>query len=79
MGASPPSSAAALATYAASAPSPAEAREPARFPLWRQFLAYYTRTQDRSHLRELDDRMLRDIGLTREQVSHGFWHVIDES
>jgi uncharacterized protein YjiS (DUF1127 family) len=44
--------------------------------LWREFVRYLTgsprsRLRQRAALRELDDRMLRDIGVTREQAWRG--------
>lgn len=37
-------------------------RVPATLRIW------YQRWQQRAHLDELDDRLLRDVGLTRDQV-----------
>ena len=31
-------------------------------------LAWFCRARQRRHLRQLDDRLLRDIGLTRDEV-----------
>jgi uncharacterized protein YjiS (DUF1127 family) len=39
--------------------------------LLRRFLAWRRRRLDRRHLLDLDERLLRDIGLTRTEVTHG--------
>ncbi len=47
--------------------------------LFRLLLVWQDRERQRRHLRELDDRMLKDIGLSRADVAHEadkpFWRV----
>ena len=47
---------------------PARHAGPAREGRWRRMLRW---VRDRRHLREIDDRLLRDVGLTREDVRRG--------
>jgi uncharacterized protein YjiS (DUF1127 family) len=47
--------------------------------LFDQVLAWLDHARQRRHLGELDDRLLRDIGLSRTEVEHEisrpFWHT----
>jgi len=56
-------------------PSPAEAL----LGLWRLLIVWNGRWQDREQLREMDPRILRDIGLSRRDVereaSKPFWRA----
>ena len=36
--------------------------------LWQRFLVYYARARDRRELQCLGDHLLRDIGVTRDQL-----------
>jgi uncharacterized protein YjiS (DUF1127 family) len=47
--------------------------------LFDRFFTWLDRARQRRHLSELDDRLLRDIGLSRaeveNEVSRPFWHA----
>ena len=47
--------------------------------LFDQLIEWLDRARQRRHLGELDDRLLRDIGLSRAEVDHEvsrpFWHT----
>jgi uncharacterized protein YjiS (DUF1127 family) len=59
-------------------PSQAEAGRGLVTRLFDQLFTWLERARQRRHLGELDDRLLRDIGLSRveveQEISRRFWH-----
>lgn len=68
--ASPPAPAGgAAARFVHRLPSPGDVLRDGLRTIWRTLLRWQRRHDDRLHLAAMDDRLLRDIGISREQAA----------